>query len=53
MRNRQGSAYSPYYLLEKQVSYPVFAAPMQSEPDKIFGIQLTWMGVGRFKPKRI
>lgn len=30
--------------------YPVLAAPMQSEPDNIFGMQFDWIGVGFFRP---
>lgn len=31
---------------------PVLAAPMQSRPDKIAGIQFCWMGVAPFSPER-
>lgn len=32
--------------------YPVFAAPIQSAPANICGIQLFWIGVGVFKPAK-
>lgn len=34
----------------KVLPLPVFAAPMQSLPSRIFGMQFCWMGVGFLTP---